>query len=111
MPTEAELSWLLNNCTWTWTTRGGNNGYLVTSTVSDYTSNSIFLPAAGYSWGDGGREYVGTNSIYWSSSYSHEISGCARDLSFKYYYEMNNERRIGNCGRYYGCSVRAVLSK
>lgn len=47
MPTKAEQDELrdTNNCTWTWTTQGGKNGYLVTSKKN---GNSIFLPAAGY---------------------------------------------------------------
>jgi hypothetical protein len=44
MPTRAEQDELRNNCTWTWTTQNGVNGYKVTGT----NGNSIFLPAAGY---------------------------------------------------------------
>ena len=44
MPTKAEQDELRNNCTWTWTTLNGVDGYRVTGP----NGNSIFLPAAGF---------------------------------------------------------------
>ena len=55
MPTKEEIRELKDNCTWTWTTQNGVNGYLVTSKKND---NSIFLPAAGYRSGSD-LEYAG----------------------------------------------------
>ena len=43
MPKSTELKELIDNCTWTWTTQNGVNGYKVIGT----NGNSIFLPAAG----------------------------------------------------------------
>ena len=64
MPTNAEWEELLDNCTWTWTTQNGVNGYQVTSKTN---SNSIFLPAAGSR--DGTNLYgVGRRGYFWSSS-------------------------------------------
>ena len=64
MPTNAEWEELLDNCTWTWTTQNGVNGYQVTSKTN---SNSIFLPAAGSRDGtDLGS--VGRRGYFWSSS-------------------------------------------
>ena len=66
MPTKAEFDELLDsdNCTWTWTTQGGHEGYKVTSRKN---GNSIFLPAAGVrnetSLGDAGKY-----GHYWSST-------------------------------------------
>ena len=50
MPTDEEWTELLNtdNCSWTWTSIDGVNGYKVQSKKSGYTDNWIFLPAAGY---------------------------------------------------------------
>ena len=48
MPTDAEMTELREQCTWTWTTQNGVYGYKVTSKKSGYTNKSIFLPAAGY---------------------------------------------------------------
>lgn len=64
MPTNAEWQELQANCTWTWTTQNGINGYQITSKTN---SNSIFLPAAGSRGGKNlGR--VGYYGGYWSSS-------------------------------------------
>ena len=69
MPTADECQELIDNCTWTWTTQGGHNGYKVTSKKN---GNSIFLPAAGgydtqlYFAYDGG--VYGSSSPYGSNS-------------------------------------------
>ena len=47
MPTKAEFNELMDNCTWTWSTMNGVNGYFITSNKSGYTDRFIFLPAAG----------------------------------------------------------------
>ena len=69
MPTYAEWKELRNtsNCSWTWTTINGVNGYKVQSKKSGYTDNWIFLPAAGYRL-DTILYYVGSDGGYWSSS-------------------------------------------
>ena len=46
MPTAQELEGLMSNCDWTWTTRNGVNGQLVTGRGA-FSAKSIFLPAAG----------------------------------------------------------------
>lgn len=46
IPTKDEMQELIDNCTWSWTTKNGIDGYLVTSNISGYTENSIFLPYA-----------------------------------------------------------------
>ena len=77
MPTKAEYNELLNNCTWTWTTQNGVNGYKVTGPNSNY----IFLPAA-----DGrGASPLGSAGIYgnyWSSTPYVSSDGNAYYLSF-----------------------------
>lgn len=102
LPTEEECQELINECEWTWTTRKGVAGYIVTSKVN---GKSIFLPAAGlrdesYLYGKGslGR--------YWTSS--------PRSSSTYYAYALD----IGSDGgdyynnfwfdRYIGLSVRPV---
>lgn len=66
MPTDAEWDELIytENCTWTWTTLNGVNGYIV---ISKKTGNSIFLPAAGCRSNDGLYD-AGSFGYYWSSS-------------------------------------------
>ena len=98
MPTKAEQDELRNNCTWTWTTQNGVNGY----TVTGPNGNSIFLPAAGCR--DGSGVYYGASyGYYWSSSLLSYYSSYACYLYFYsgYYYWNDNYR-------YYCFSVRPV---
>ena len=77
MPTKAEQDELRNNCTWTWTTQNGVNGYKVTGP----NGNSIFLPAAGYR--DGADVYYrGYYGFYWSGSLSSDYGDSAYYLGF-----------------------------
>ena len=78
MPTKAEQDELRNNCTWTWTTQNGVNGYKVTSKTN---GNSIFLPAAGYRSGMSAYD-VGSHGWYWSSSIWEIYPPCAYILNF-----------------------------
>ena len=100
MPTSTEIEELINNCTWTWTTQNGVNGYKVTSNKN---GNTIFLPAAGYRsmidfydasiWG-----------LYWSSSLNLFQQYSA------YHMELDNDaiqKKVWY--RYDGLSVRPVL--
>ncbi len=48
LPTKDNFEELISNCSWTWTTENGVNGYKVTGKKDGYTGISIFLPAAGY---------------------------------------------------------------
>lgn len=57
MPTTKELAELLNNCTWEFE----GSGYRVTGP----NGNSIFLPAAGYRYGD--KQYGKGNAGYYAS--------------------------------------------
>ena len=102
MPTDAELTELTNNCTWTWTIQNGVKGYKVTSKKSGYTNNSIFLPAAGYRY-DSSLYYAGSNGYYWSSS----LSTVYPHNAWYVYFDSGSVRRYGNY-RCYGHSVRPV---
>ena len=102
MPTDAEWTELRNNCTWTWTTQDGVNGYRVTSNKTGYTDKSIFLPAAGYRY-DTYLSNVGADGLYWSSSLSADSPNLAW---YVYYYSSSFYRSYGS--RYNGFSVRPV---
>ena len=81
MPTDVEMTELYENCTWTWTTENGVNGYRVTSNKIGYTDKSIFLPAAGFCANDYSYAEVGSNGSYWSSSLSNRaLRAYAMDL-------------------------------
>ena len=64
MPTDAELTELREQCTWTWTTQNGVSGYKVTSRIN---GQYIFLPATGCCSFESIVE-VGKQGHYWSSS-------------------------------------------
>ena len=99
LPTQKEFQELLDNCTWTWTTQNGHDGYKVTSKKN---GNSIFLPAAGLR--DGTSLYnQGTNGYYWSATSDESNTIGAFGLGFDY-----ASRDVSWGERYYGISVRPV---
>ena len=104
MPTDSEWTELRNtdNCTLTWTTQNGVNGYLVTSKKEGYTDRSIFLPAAGGRTG-ANLDNVGSYGRYWSSSLN-------TGLSYRAYYVYFSSGSVGRYVdyRYNGSSVRPV---
>ena len=99
MPTDAELTELRENCTWTWTTQSGVNGYKVTS---DKNGKSIFLPAAGFRR-DSSLDSAGSTCYYWSSSLHSDYPFVAWSVQF---YSYSVRRYTYN--RFYGFSVRPV---
>ncbi len=84
IPVDAEWSELMNtdNCSWTWTTIDGVNGYKVQSKKPGYTDNWIFLPAAGCRLSDNLKN-VGSRGNYWSSSLATNNPSLAYYLYFK----------------------------
>ncbi len=98
MPTKAEQDELRNNCTWTWTTRNGVNGYKVTGP----NGNSIFLPAAGYCGGADLRDR-GSKGDYWSSSLYEGYDYDAYNFGFH-----SSGYDWDYSGRNFGFSVRPV---
>ncbi len=66
-PTRTEYNELINNCTWTWETMNGVNGYKVTGS----NGNSIFLPATGFQIMGYGQS-VGDALYYWTQTPSSE---------------------------------------
>ena len=99
MPTDAELTELLEQCTWTWTTQNGIKGYKVTSKSN---GNSIFLPAAGYHRGSS-LAFAGSDGYYWSSSL---LTSYPDDAWYVCFVSSNVAR--SNDYRDYGRSVRPV---
>ena len=99
MPTSSEIDELEEKCTWTWTTMNGKAGYRVTSKSN---GNSVFLPAAGYSYGTNLTQ-AGSNGYYWSSSLNaiNGFSACSLHFSSGLV-----DRDYYN--RYLGTSVRPV---
>ena len=102
MPTKNELDELLNNCTWTWTSLNGVNGYKVTSTKN---GASIFMPAGGTQDGQG-QVNDGARGFYWSSTLD-----CTYDLPSIFGYTLHidsSKPSIKLFARPAGHSVRPV---
>lgn len=103
-PTDAEWTWLRENCNWKWTgdyLGDGSNkaGRIVTSPI---TGNQIFLPAAGDRY-DTNLINAGSYGVYWSSSLHGGDSNDAR-----YVYFGSGGVSWSHASRYYGQSVRPV---
>ena len=104
MPTMAELQELRDNCTWTWTTQNGHQGYRVTGK----NGQSIFLPAAGFRFGD--ELYLdGEYGLYWSSAPDESGTYFACDLYFFEGYQFEGYQLVMWNYRDGGRSVRPVL--
>ena len=95
VPTFSELQELMTSCSWTYTTQGGVKG----SKVTGPNGNSIFLPFAGYRWGEYAN--AGYCGEFWSStSYDSEIAW--------YLYTTSKEQAVYGHDRSAGRSVRLV---
>ena len=102
MPTSEEFQALIANCDVTWTTDYNNSGIMgeIFTGKGYYSSNSIFLPAAGYR--DGGLfRNVNSFGFYWSSSLAF------RDYAYVIRFRSHDWIRNAS-SRYFGQSVRAV---
>ncbi len=98
MPPHDQLEELLNNCTYIWTSLNGVNG-------GQYTGPSgatIFLPAAGYRWGED-LHYADGYGYYWSSSQS------PYESSYAYFLSFHSEDTYWAYRRGFGQSVRPVI--
>lgn len=64
VPSVDELTELISECTWKWSTMNKVNGYVVTGP----NGKSIFLPAAGRIFSDSNLRDQGERGHYWSST-------------------------------------------
>ena len=101
MPTYAEFTELNNECTWTWSTQNGVNGYKVTSKSN---GNSIFLPVVGYRC-DSLLHNAIDYGYYWSSS----LDTDRPHYAYCMYFDSGSVSSMFGSFRYYGLSVRPVL--
>ena len=106
IPTDAEWTELMNNCTWTWTSNyngTGVAGRIVTSNKTGYKDKSIFLPAAGCRTGTS-TNIAGVKGCYSSSSISSDLPECASGVIF----DLDTVEKA-NFNRECGRSVRPVM--
>ena len=102
MPTQTELQALLDNCDAEWTTVNRVEGRKYTGKVAPYNSNSVFLPAAGWTYRLN-NVYEGPGH-YWSSTPN------GSDWAYRLNFDSDLQlMRDSPCS--YGYSVRAVLAE
>ena len=82
MPTQEQMKELVNNC-WPkrWATQNGVKGYLLTGP----NGNTLFLPAAGYRWGNS-LKYAGSEGHYWSRTLCSDDPAFAFTVEFADYF-------------------------
>lgn len=109
-PTEAEWNELIQNCDWEWDTVNGIKGARGTSKKAGYTSQSIFLPLAGFwdNYYEGGLAYVGECGQYLSSSLYTNNKTCNYEVYMYYSGGIQVLPRVSYLARYKGQSLRAV---
>lgn len=100
MPTAAEFQELYDNCTSVFTTMNGMSGILFTSNVN---GNTLFFPAAG-DYNGTSLTYRGSAGFYWSSKYLNSATAYCLLLT------RTNINPQNTGGRYYGYTVRAVMT-
>ncbi len=113
MPTKQEWRELIDNCNKEWTTVNGVSGYRFTSNKEGFTSNSIFLPAAGYidnttltNKGVEGNIYYWTSSLY--DPFDETKQTYSPEYAYVYEYDSNHNHWIDYEFRAYGIPIRAV---
>lgn len=104
LPTKEDFIELDDNCAHKWTVINGTPGMLFTSI---HNGNSIFMPAAGYSWFDEDEHgttlgYRGSVGYYWSSSFY------SATRAYGLYFLSTDVDPQSNSRRRYGFTVRAV---
>ena len=100
IPTMEDWKWLLENCTWEWTTDyKGKRGMLITSYIPGFEFNQIFLPANSFFYNSSG--VIAGNCYYWSSTLSTTSLGYIL-------YADDEGGAIEYWGRFQGFPVRPV---
>ena len=105
MPTESEMSSLIGNKSLSWKWDDTKKGYTITSSISGYEGNSIFLPAASMYNQDGFVNlWDGKAGCYWTST----LNSANTQYAWYLYFFEGNLPEVRNSDRFYGRSVRAV---
>lgn len=81
-PTIAEIEELMDedNCTWTWTTLKGVDGYKIKSKKKGYKRSYIFIPVSGARV-DSGFDEKETGGLYWSSTLIEAFYACTLTIT------------------------------
>lgn len=98
VPTQSEFEELREKCTWVWTTLQGVNGYRITAP----NGNSIFLPAAGFRYGD--KLFVNGDFGY----YLTKNLGATDDTAISVGFNQGAPAWEYSSARFFGYSIRPV---
>lgn len=110
IPTSDEITELIENCTWVWTTKNNVNGYIITSNKPGFTDHSIFLPACGGYFHSTDYWYDGESGLYRTSTLNTESPQSGSYLTFgSNSYALGSYNRFTDYGsRANGFSIRPV---
>ena len=103
MPTNSDVSNLINGCSWTLYTKNGVAGLKATGS----SGKSIFIPAAGCKL-DNTSYGIGINGYYWSASWPVNESGVVVSGGGPTMYFNTEQIGMDIYGRAYGFSVRPI---
>lgn len=109
-PSSSEWEELIKDCSWTWTTQNGHNGYIVRSKIPGYTDRQIFIPAAGGYDLNSSIQYVGSIGFYMANNLYNDANAYIAAISNTQVLPQNVPQQISHLGRVCGMSVRAVLT-
>ncbi len=98
VPTQSEFDELREKCTWVWTTLQGVNGYRITAP----NGNSIFLPAAGFRYGD--KQFESGVFGY----YLTKTLGATDDTAISVGFNQGAPAWDNSTARFFGYSIRPV---
>ena len=106
IPTLDEWRELIDNCTWTWTTMNGVNGYKATSNIAGYTGRWIFLPATGGRT-DTTLTTSGDGGCYWTATLARPFQNF---VAYRcYYFSFDDDSKgISLIYRFIGYSIRPI---
>ena len=103
MPSYDQIDELITTCTWTWTTRNGVNGELVTGP----NGNTVFFPASGLrNASSSSVMYSGVKGRFWSRTVNSDAPNIAYIIDFN-----ADDMWTNGEVRDYGLTVRAVRNK
>ena len=108
MPSQNDFYNLISNTVWGWRTRNGVTGIIIQG-KGDYSSKSIFLPAAGIGQGTSLKDY-GTLGYYWSSKPVYGYDGVDESKVSHFFYFSSSERWPGYMNRFVGAVIRPVVN-
>ena len=108
IPTYAQAIELVDNCKWEYTSLNGVRGYRITSKVTGYTNNSIFLPETSYYSGTA-LSSLTNYGFYWVSELNSPSTTSYN--AYRLRFDGESSHSVGSASRSTGYPIRPVMSK